>query len=191
MSVLALALKRLALSQGTVPKECPNGILANETARDAVSCPNGTFLKAVPTGHARDSGTNGTVGTLGTNGTLGTHWADDAIEERAGLAADRVPPVYLDAWARLNCQKPASVSEAEWRLALDDGGRFLDAWGSEAAEAGWTPGQLFDVTAGLVWRLAGERVEAIGGDHVQLSDGRAIVRGLPAGAGAVRLSKRG
>ena len=44
------------------------------------------------------------------------------------------PPVYLDGWARLSHQKPFEVSEAEWRLALDDGGRFLDAWGSEAAE---------------------------------------------------------
>ena len=38
------------------------------------------------------------------------------------------PPVYLDGWARLSHQKPFEVSEAEWRLALDDGGRFLDAW---------------------------------------------------------------
>ncbi len=29
-----------------------------------------------------------------------------AIEERAGLAADRVPRVYLDAWARLNRHPP-------------------------------------------------------------------------------------
>lgn len=61
--------------------------------------------------------------------TAGNDRLRDAIEERAGLAADRVPPAYLDAWARLNHQKPSSVSEAEWRLALDDGGRFLDAWG--------------------------------------------------------------
>ena len=152
MSVLALALKRLALSQGTVPKDCPNG----------------TPLTTASTGH------DGTRGTLGTSGTIGTV---DAIEERAGLTADRVPSVYLDTWARLNCQKPASVSETEWRLALDDGGQFLDAWGSEAADMGWTPGELFDVTAGLVWRLAGERVEAIGAEHVRLSDGRTIARG--------------
>ena len=37
-------------------------------------------------------------------------------------------------------------------------------------------GELFDVTAGLVWRLAGERAEAIGADHVRLRDGRAIMR---------------
>ena len=141
--------------------------------RDAPSSLNRASLSNVPAGHAKDIGTNETRGTLGTGGTAGTV---DAIEERAGLAADRVPFVYLDAWARLNCQKPASVSETEWRLALDDGGRFLDAWGGEAAEAGWTPGELFDVTAGLVWRLAGERVEAIGADHVRLSDGRMIRR---------------
>src|SRR5208283_750537 len=93
------------------------------------------------------------------------------IDERAGIASDSVPALYLDAWARLICQKPVSVSEAEWRLALDDGGRFLDAWGSEAANLGWTPGELLDVTGGLVWRLGGERVEALGPDHARLADG--------------------
>ena len=66
------------------------------------------------------------------------------------------------------------MSEAEWRLALDDGGRFLDGWGYAVADTGWTPGELFDVTAGLIWRLAGERVEAIGRDHARLSDGRIV-----------------
>jgi hypothetical protein len=98
------------------------------------------------------------------------------IEERAGPAADSVPAVYLDAWARLNCQKPASVSERQWRLALDDGGQFLDIWCEEVAALGWTPGELFDVTAGLVWRLAGGRVEAIDADHVRLTDGETIAR---------------
>ena len=104
-----------------------------------------------------------------------------AVDERAGLAADRVPAVYLDVWARLNCQKPFDVTEAEWRLAIDDGGRFLDAWGSEAAVLGLSPGDLFDVRAGIVWRLAGGRVEALvvdgdGVDHVRLNDGRIIKR---------------
>jgi hypothetical protein len=98
----------------------------------------------------------------------------DAIEERAGLAADRVPACYLDAWARLNCQKPLRVSDAEWRLALDDGGQFLDAWGEDAATLGWTSGELFDVTAGLVWRLGGERIEALEPDHARLRGGRTL-----------------
>ena len=106
----------------------------------------------------------------------------DAIEERAGLAADRVPACYLGAWARLNHQKPVSVSEAEWRLALDDGGRFLDAWGADAAATRWTAGELFDVPrngqpGGLVWQLKGERVNALGEDRVRLADGRTIKRG--------------
>ena len=41
--------------------------------------------------------------------------------------------------------EPVSVSEAEWRLALQDGGRFLDAWGPDAATMRWTAGELFDV----------------------------------------------
>jgi hypothetical protein len=100
----------------------------------------------------------------------------DAIEERAGLAADCVPACYLDAWARLNHEKPFRVSDAEWRLALDDGGRFLDAWGNDAADMGWRPGELFDVTVGLIWRLAGERVAALGPDYVRIADGRSIDR---------------
>jgi hypothetical protein len=99
-----------------------------------------------------------------------------AVDERAGLAADRVPRMYLNQWAQLNCRKPASVSEAEWRQALDDGGRFLDAFGAEAANAGWTPSGLFGVRAGLVWRLSGERVEAIGHNGVRLSGGRTFAR---------------
>lgn len=114
-------------------------------------------------------------------------WAVEyAFEERAGLAADRIAPAYLDAWARLNCQTPASVSDAEWRLALDDGGRFLDAWGEDAAALGWTPGELFDVPragrlGGLVWQLNGAGVEALGADHVRATDGRMILRDLASG----------
>jgi len=105
----------------------------------------------------------------------------DAIEERAALAADRVPPVYLDVWARLNCQKPASVSEAKWRLALDDGGRFLDAWGADAAAMQWSAGSLFDLPregrpGGLVWQLRGECVNALGEHRARLADGRTIER---------------
>jgi hypothetical protein len=86
----------------------------------------------------------------------------DAIEERAGLAADRVPSAYLNAWARLNCQKPAGVSERQWRLALDDGGRFIDEWGVEAAEAGWTPGELFDAEAASfgAWPASASKLSA-------------------------------
>jgi len=50
-----------------------------------------------------------------------------------------VPELYLDAWARLQCQNPMRVSDAEWRQAIDDAGRFLDQWGSLADEFQWWP----------------------------------------------------
>lgn len=70
--MLALALKRLALSQGTVPKHCPNGTHQNGTAINALNRPNGTSLSTVPTGHVQDGGTLGTVGPDRTVGTSGT-----------------------------------------------------------------------------------------------------------------------
>jgi hypothetical protein len=100
----------------------------------------------------------------------------DEIDERAGLVADQVDPVYRYAWARLNHQKPVNVSEAAWRQALDDGGRFLDAWGQQAAGLGWRAHELFSVSAGLVWKLAGAAVEALKQDDVRLSDGRILPR---------------
>ena len=99
----------------------------------------------------------------------------DAIAERAALA-DRVPARYRDAWARLCHQKPAGVSEAGWRLALDDGGRFLDAWGSEAAKLGWTVGALFDVANGLIWRLAEGSVVELRAGSARTDGGRMIAR---------------
>jgi hypothetical protein len=167
--VLALALKRLALSHGTL-------------------------ASAVPVGHPLDSGTNGTLGTNGTVGTAGTRGTTspaylddepidvDAIEERAALAADSMPACYLDGWARLQCQRPFSTAESEWQRALDDGGRFLDAWGADAATMLWLAGELFDVPGdgrpgGLIWQLKGERVTALDKDRAQLADGRTISRG--------------
>jgi hypothetical protein len=103
----------------------------------------------------------------------------DAIEERAALAADIVPACYLDAWARLNHRKPAGVSDAEWRLALDDGGRFLDKWGVRAAALGWSIDELFDLprdgaTGGLSWRLEGASVLELAAHSARTDDERII-----------------
>jgi hypothetical protein len=105
----------------------------------------------------------------------------DAIEERAALAADCVPACYLDAWGRLQCQRPLSVADAEWRLAINDAGLFLDDRGLEAAATRWTAAELFDVPrdgrpGGLVWQLTGACVDALGEDRARLADGRTIKR---------------
>jgi hypothetical protein len=97
------------------------------------------------------------------------------------MAADSVPAIYLDAWARLQVQRPLSVTEHDWRGAVDDAGLFLDAWSEHAASIGWDACDLFDVprqgrSGGLVWQLRGERVDALGEDHVRTAAGRTIER---------------
>ena len=100
---------------------------------------------------------------------------ESEIEERKGMAADSVPEAYLDAWARLQCQRPRAPDD-EWQLAINDAGGFLDAWGCMVAEFGWTSGELFDVprgdgTSGLIWFLKGEPVRSLGPDHAVLGNG--------------------
>jgi hypothetical protein len=60
--------------------------------------------------------------------------------------------------------------------ALEDGGLFLDKFGNEAAKPGWPPGELFDVGRGLVWRLLGERVLAVGTHGARLRNGLTLAR---------------
>jgi hypothetical protein len=98
------------------------------------------------------------------------------IEERAALAADSVPSLYLDAWARLQGQRPAHMSEDRWQRALKDAGLFLDAWGAQAVELGWAPSELFDPPAGLVWFIEGDRVNAFGEQNVRTDGGRTFGR---------------
>jgi hypothetical protein len=103
----------------------------------------------------------------------------DAIEERAALCAGCVPAIYLVTWARLNHQKPTLVSDAEWYRAVNDGGLFMDQWGSEAALWGWTAADVFQAPkagqpGGLIWRMNGATVEAFGPEYARLTDGRII-----------------
>ncbi|MGB7097525.1 MAG: AAA family ATPase [Xanthobacteraceae bacterium] len=116
------------------------------------------------------------VGHLrGLNGAL-TDSLDD-LEERKAMAAGSCPEQFLDAYSRLQCQRPLSISDADWRQAIDDTGQLLDRWGSLAAEFQWTPGELFDLPSqdmpgGLVWWLRGEQVEALGPRFARTKSGR-------------------
>ena len=60
-----------------------------------------------------------------------------------GAAPDREREPYLDAWVRLQLERPMAVSNDEWRLAVTDAGLFLDRWGSLAVGFGWSPDDLF------------------------------------------------
>ena len=111
------------------------------------------------------------------------------LEERKGIAMGSVPEPYLDAWARLQVQKPWAVFDAGWRQAIDDAGRFLDQWGSMAAEFQWTAGDLFDVprdngTCGLVWFLKGERVRGLGPEHAVVGNSERVFDKLTRASGS-------
>jgi hypothetical protein len=97
--------------------------------------------------------------------------AEVEIEERKAMATDSVPEPYLDAWARLQVQKPMAVPDAKWRLAIDDGGLFLDQWAGLALEFGWSIDELFG-RDGLAWFLEGESVQALGPEHAVTVAGR-------------------
>ena len=104
---------------------------------------------------------------------------DTEIEERKAMAMGGVPEAYLDGWARLQCQRPATASDDEWRQAIVDAGLFLDRWGSLALELGWTPADLFDPPSdgnpgGLVWRTKGLGIRALGDGHAVTIEGREI-----------------
>jgi hypothetical protein len=110
---------------------------------------------------------------------------------RKGMAAESVPEPYLDAFARLQCQKLITVLDNEQRQAINDAGRFLDAWGALAGEFQWSPGELFDVPrhderCGLAWFLKGETVRALGPAHAATESGRHFLRERDFDAGLLR-----
>jgi hypothetical protein len=92
------------------------------------------------------------------------------LQERIGMAAGSVPERYLDAWARLQVRQPATVTETQWRQAIESAARFFGQWGKLAADFGWMPGDIFDIPtsdgcSGLIWWTAGRTVTALGPEH--------------------------
>ena len=98
-----------------------------------------------------------------------------AIDERAALAAECVPAVYLDVWARIQVVRPVWAGADEWPGLIDAAGRFLDQWGAMAAGFGWTPEDLFG-REGLIRAPGGETVRALGPEQATLTDGRTYER---------------
>lgn len=110
------------------------------------------------------------------------HDLADPGEREAMLIADGgIPECYAAAFAALQQRVPAGVDRRRWELFLNDAGLFLDAWGREADECGWTPADLFGLhpTAplarydemGALWLLKGNHVEALTAEWLRLSKG--------------------
>ena len=69
-------------------------------------------------------------------------------EERAALVEYEagVPRDWAEGFARLDLASPSTgFSIARWRMVIDDGGRFLDRWATEAAGLGWQAIDVFGV----------------------------------------------
>jgi hypothetical protein len=79
----------------------------------------------------------------------------------------------------LDSRCPDHVEPDRWRLAIEDGGRFLATWGAQAQTLGWTSRDLFGLhmpsaephpsyrrlsrydETGLIWLLEGREVVAL------------------------------
>ncbi len=77
----------------------------------------------------------------------------------------------IEALTELENHRPQGVGEARWREALKDGRRFVETWGSQAADLGWIANDLFGLhpiaplarydAMGLLWLLHGRPVVSL------------------------------
>lgn len=108
---------------------------------------------------------------------------EDDFQERHALALELggVPEPYAEAFAHLQCDIHPDIPRSRRKLAVEDGGHFLDRWASEALRLGWSAESLFGhhLTVplsrfdhlGLIWILRGRRVTALGTTWAQLDNG--------------------
>jgi hypothetical protein len=114
---------------------------------------------------------------------------DDAISEKLAIIEeeDSVPPVFREAWARFNCERPASLPAevvhglgrlltmsapnnfppARWLSAVQQAIRFAADWAPLALRLGWTVEELFGLhqaapdarhdVKGLAFVLSGDK----------------------------------
>ena len=158
-------------------------------------CPTGTPLGVSrwDSMETHASGTNGTGGTRGTverGGTVAGHLLEG---ERAAIAVElgKVPPVYADAFARLQCQRLTGIPHDWQARTADMAGQLLDRHGAALVTLGWPVAAIFDSPlvlatagtsaaldlrrAGLVWQMReGDTIERLTPDCalIRCGDGR-------------------
>ena len=99
----------------------------------------------------------------------------DELEERAALAsslAGPIPEEWRRGFASLQTMAPPEgMVRGRWHEIINDAGRFLDAWGPQAASLGWMAADVFGINrdapdvnnsnAGLAVMMQGRPVVAI------------------------------
>ncbi len=116
-----------------------------------------------------------------------------SLDERAAIAVElgKVPPVYADAFARLQCQRLSGIPHDWQARAADMAGQLLDRHGAALVTLGWPVAAIFDSPlvlatagesaaldlrrAGLVWQMReGDTIERLAHDSalIRYGDGR-------------------
>jgi hypothetical protein len=121
--------------------------------------------------------TNENKNVTGVMEIVGNTPTTSELDERQAIAEINggVPPLYSAGFARLQLTPPSGLSVARWLQAVDDAGRFLDAFGQQARAIGWRADDLFQAD-GLVRSLQGAHVTKITSTTAVLSDGRTFKR---------------
>jgi hypothetical protein len=98
-------------------------------------------------------------------------------DERQAIAEIEggILPLYSAGFARLQLTLPPGLSVPQWRQAVNDAGRFLDAFGRQAQAMGWREDDLFRLN-GLVQTLQGAYVTKITSTTAIVSDGHTFKR---------------
>jgi hypothetical protein len=123
----------------------------------------------------RHTNENGSV--TGVTDVAGDFLTSPEIDERQAIAEIEggVPPLYSASFARMQLTPPPGLSVPRWLQAVDDAGRFLDAFGQQAQAMGWRADDLFRPD-GLVQTLQGAHITKITSTTAVLSDGRTFKR---------------
>ncbi len=129
-------------------------------------------------------GVPATIETANPPGDVDQQFDQDDFEERAAIVQYEagVPRAWAEGYARLQLlPRPEVISESRWRQLIDDGGYFLDEWGTQAAQLGWDVLTTFGISRrapehrldmqGLVPSLCGHRVMALTAEAATIDAG--------------------
>jgi hypothetical protein len=111
---------------------------------------------------------------------------DSAERDAIAIEMGGVPEAYARAFGDIRANRPADVPRKRWDQFINDAGLFLDSFGQEATQLGWTADELFGLhpttpvarygMMGLIWMLRGERVTELTAKLARISDGLAFYR---------------